>query len=72
MRIDSGSREQGDRVKWSSHGGEAVGTVEERITTETEAAGRKVKASEAEPQYLVRSETSGGTAVPKPPALRRA
>lgn len=63
---------QGDRVKWKSHGGEAIGTVEKRITEETEAGGRKVKASKDEPQYLVRSEKSGGTAVHKPDALERA
>ena len=62
---------RGDKVKWKSHGGEAIGHVEREITSETEAAGRKVKASEEEPQYLVRSEKSGGTAVHKPGALKR-
>ena len=62
----------GDKVKWSSHGGEAVGTVEKKITSESEAGGRKVKASEDEPQYLVKSERSGGTAVHKPDALKKA
>ena len=65
------SFKQGDRVKWSSHGGEAVGRIEKKITEETEAGGRKVKASPDEPQYLVRSEKSGGTAVHKPDALKR-
>jgi predicted signal transduction protein with EAL and GGDEF domain len=46
---------QGDRVKWKSHGGEAVGTVERKITEATEAGGRKVKASKDEPQYLVKA-----------------
>ena len=63
---------KGDKVKWKSHGGEAVGKVLEKITTETEAGGRKVKASKDEPQYLVESEKSGGTAVHKPDALTRA
>ena len=63
---------KGDKVRWSSHGGEAVGKVERKITSETEAGGRKVKASKDEPQYLVRSEKSGGTAVHKPSALRKA
>jgi Hypervirulence associated proteins TUDOR domain len=63
---------KGDRVRWSSHGGEAVGTVERKITSDTEAGGRTVRASKDEPQYLVRSEKSGGTAVHKPSALRRA
>ena len=63
---------KGDKVKWKSHGGEAVGTVEKKITEETEAGGRKVKASKDEPQYLVKSEKSGGTAVHKPSALKKA
>jgi Hypervirulence associated proteins TUDOR domain len=63
---------QGDRVRWRSHGGEAVGTVERKITEDTEAGGRTVRASKDEPQYLVKSEKSGGTAVHKPDALERA
>ena len=63
---------KGDKVKWNSHGSEAVGTVERKITEETEAGGRKVKASKDEPQYLVKSEKSGGTAVHKPSALKKA
>jgi hypothetical protein len=50
----------------------AVGEVERKITADTEAGGREVRASEEEPQYLVRSEKSGGTAVHKPEALERA
>jgi hypothetical protein len=62
---------KGDRVTWSSHGGEAEGVVEKKITEDPEAAGRTVRASPEEPQYLVRSEKSGGVAVHKPSALRR-
>ena len=62
---------KGDRVEWDSHGGTAVGTVERKITERTEAGGRTVAASKNEPQYLVRSEKSGGTAVHKPDALRK-
>jgi hypothetical protein len=61
---------KGDKVSWKSHGGEAVGEVEKEITTETEAAGRKVKASEDDPQLLVKSDKSGGEAVHKPSALK--
>lgn len=43
--------------------------MEEQITSDTEAAGRTVRASEDEPQYLVKSEKSGGEAVHKPGAL---
>jgi hypothetical protein len=63
---------KGDRVEWDSHGGTAVGEVLRKITSDTEAAGRTVRSSEQEPQYEVRSEKSGGTAVHKPEALRRA
>lgn len=62
---------KGDHVSWKSHGGTAEGTVEKKITTETEAAGRTVKASKDEPQYLVKSEKSGGQAVHKPSALEK-
>ena len=55
-----------------SHGGTAAGEVLRKITSDTEAAGRTVRASEEEPQYEVRSEKSGGTAVHKPGALRLA
>ena len=63
---------KGDKVKWKSHGGEAEGKVQKKITSETEAGGRKVKASKDDPQYLVKSDKSGGTAVHKPSALKKA
>jgi Hypervirulence associated proteins TUDOR domain len=62
---------KGDRVRWSSHGGEAVGEVLKKITSDSEAGGRTVRASQDEPQYLVRSD-NGGEAVHKPDALRKA
>jgi hypothetical protein len=62
---------KGDRVTWRSHGGTAEGVVEKKITEDTEAAGRTVRASEESPQYLVRSEKSGGEAVHKPSALHK-
>jgi hypothetical protein len=62
---------KGDEVEWSSHGGTAVGRVIRKITSNTTAAKRKVRASKDEPQLLVRSDKSGGEAVHKPGALRR-
>ena len=62
---------KGDAVTWKSHGGTAKGTVEKKITSETDAGGRKVKASKDDPQYLVKSE-KGGEAVHKPGALKKA
>jgi len=60
---------KGDKVTWKSHGGTAEGEVEKKITKETEEAGRTVKASPDDPQYLVKSDKSGGEAVHKPSAL---
>ena len=60
---------KGDDVTWKTHGTETEGTVTKKITSETEAGGRKVKASPDEPQYEVESDTSGKTAVHKPEAL---
>ncbi|HST66763.1 MAG TPA: DUF2945 domain-containing protein [Mycobacteriales bacterium] len=62
---------KGDQVEWSSHGGTAEGKVEKKITERTEAGGRTVAASEDEPQFLVKSDKSGGEAVHKPDALKK-
>ena len=53
------------------HGTTTEGTVEKRITSDTEEAGRTVRASEDDPQYLVESDKSGGEAVHKPDALKK-
>ncbi|GAA4428953.1 DUF2945 domain-containing protein [Actinokineospora soli] len=67
---DERSFRKGDEVTWQSHGSTAEGKVEEKITEDTEAAGRKVRADEDDPQYRVRSDKSGRDAVHKPSALR--
>ena len=70
MANDEKDLKKGDRVTWSSHGQQVHGTVEQKITKETEAAGRTVKASKDEPQYKVKSEKTGREAVHKPGALK--
>jgi hypothetical protein len=62
---------QGDQVSWHSHGSTAHGQVEEKITSDTKAAGRTVRADEDDPQYLVKSDKSGREAVHHPEALER-
>lgn len=62
---------KGDRVEWEAGNQSSIGTVERKITEETEAGGRKVKASKEKPQYLVRSEKSGATAVHHPEKMHR-
>ena len=48
-----------------------MGLFRRKITEDTEEAGRTVRASSDEPQYLVRSDKSGGEAVHKASALRK-
>ena len=62
---------KGDRVQWQSHGTTVTGEVVEKITSDTSAAGREVRASEEDPQYRVISDKSGRDAVHKPDALKR-
>ena len=62
---------KGDKVEWQSHGVTVSGAVEREITSDTEAAGRTVRASNEEPQYQVRSDKTGADAVHRPSALRR-
>ncbi|MDT8914946.1 DUF2945 domain-containing protein [Amycolatopsis sp. PS_44_ISF1] len=63
---------KGDHVKWDAGNESSTGTVEEKITTDTHAGGRKVKASPEDPQYLVRSDKSGRTAVHRPDKIHPA
>lgn len=63
---------KGDRVEWEAGNQSSVGTVEEKMTSKTEAAGRNVNASKEKPQYLVKSEKSGKLAVHHPDKLKRA
>ncbi len=68
----AGSLKTGDRVAWSSSGGESVGRVERKLTSRGKIGGHEVAASDANPEYLVRSEKSGKVAAHKPSALRKA
>ena len=45
--------------------------MDRTITSDTEAAGRTVRASPEAPQYEVTSDKSGGTAVHRPGALHK-
>lgn len=63
--------EQGDEVSWHTHGTTTSGEVEKKITHDTDAAGRTVRASADDPQYLVKSDKTGREAVHKPEALRK-
>ncbi|HZG06473.1 MAG TPA: DUF2945 domain-containing protein [Streptomyces sp.] len=62
---------KGDQVSWRSHGSETTGRIEREITSRTEVAGRTVDASPDDPQYQVRSDRTGRTAVHRPESLHK-
>jgi hypothetical protein len=62
---------KGERVAWSTHGTRTTGEVEEKVTSRKKTGGRHVAASEDDPQYKVRSDTSGRSAVHRPESLER-
>ncbi|MCX3291679.1 DUF2945 domain-containing protein [Streptomyces sp. NEAU-H22] len=70
-RSEGRKPKKGDKVTWSSHGSRTEGEVEREITERTETSGRTVDASPDDPQYEVRSDKSGRTAVHKPSALKK-
>ena len=59
----------GDKVTWGTSQGETHGTVEKKVTSPMKIKSHKVAASAKDPQYLVKSDKSGGEAVHKPGAL---
>ncbi len=63
---------KGDRVEWDSSGGYSVGKVVKKLTTPAKIRGHEVAASKANPEYLVKSDKSGGEAAHRPSALKKA
>ena len=62
----------GDKVAWDSSGGHSVGKVVKKLTSPTEIKGHKVAASLDNPEFLVKSDKSGGEAAHKPGSLKKA
>jgi Hypervirulence associated proteins TUDOR domain len=61
----------GDKVEWDSSGGHSVGTVVKKITAPTKIKSHAVKASSDNPEYIVKSDTSGKIAAHKPGSLKK-
>ena len=60
---------KGAKVQWNSLHGVVEGEVVRKLTSDTDIKSHHVKASEDEPQYLVRSDKTGAEAAHKPDAL---
>lgn len=61
----------GEKVSWNAEGGRARGTIIKVHTRDTDYKGYTHHASEAEPQYEIRSDRSDHIAMHKGGALRR-
>ncbi|MBX5161711.1 MULTISPECIES: DUF2945 domain-containing protein [unclassified Rhizobium] len=62
---------KGDDVSWDTSQGKTEGRVVKKQISQTKIKGHKVKASAAEPQYIVESDKSGKRAAHKPDELRK-
>jgi hypothetical protein len=61
----------GNKVEWESSGGHSKGTVVKKATSPMKIKDHKVAASPDNPEYVVRSDKSGGTAAHKPESLKK-
>ncbi|CAN5254216.1 DUF2945 domain-containing protein [soil metagenome] len=62
----------GDKVEWDSSGGHSTGKVTAKVTGTAKVKGHVAKASRAEPEFKVKSDKSGKTAIHKPESLKKA
>ena len=62
----------GDKVAWDSPQGEVHGTVVRKLTEPITIKTHAVKASNDNPEYLVKSDKTGAEAAHKPGELRPA
>lgn len=65
------SLQKGDRVEWDTSQGKTPGRVVKKQAAATRIKGHKVAASKDNPQYVVRSDTSGKRAAHKASELRK-
>ena len=61
----------GDHVGWNSEAGPVRGTIKKTITSTVTFKGYMVHASEEEPQYLIKSDTTEHLAMHKGSALKK-
>lgn len=62
---------KGDKVRWQTSQGRTEGVVTRKVTGTAKAGGHVAKGSSDDPQYEVKSERSGKTAIHKPEALKK-
>ena len=61
----------GDHVEWNSEAGRVRGTIQEKVTAPRQFKTYTVRASEEEPQYLIKSDKTDHLAMHKGSALTK-
>jgi hypothetical protein len=61
----------GDKVSWNSSQGEIKGKIEKKVTSPIKIKGHIGKASEENPEYVVKSDKTGAEAVHKLDQLKK-
>jgi hypothetical protein len=61
----------GDHVSWNSEAGRVRGTIKKKVRSPMKFKSYVVRASKAEPQYLVKSDKTDHLAMHKGTALRK-
>ncbi|MGH2913564.1 MAG: DUF2945 domain-containing protein [Solirubrobacteraceae bacterium] len=61
----------GDHVRWNSEAGHVQGVIVKKHTRDVEYKGHMCRASQAEPQYEIKSDKTGHIAMHKASALRK-
>ena len=60
----------GDHVEWNSEAGRVQGTIKKKVTSAVKFKTYTVRASEKEPQYLIKSDKTDHMAMHKGAALK--
>jgi hypothetical protein len=61
----------GDHVEWNSEAGHVRGTIKKKVTSATKFKTYTVRATEEEPQYLIKSDKTDHMAMHKGAALKK-
>jgi hypothetical protein len=61
----------GDHVGWNSEAGRVRGMIKKKVTSAIKFKSYTVRASKAEPQYLIKSDTTDHRAMHKGAALKK-
>ena len=66
-----GSLKKDDKVTWKTPQGKTAGTVTKKVTCKESVNGHTAKASKDEPQFKVKTDSTGKQAIHKPDSLKK-